>query len=88
MLFPRQTYGCRRISRDTFATAGKAEFLAGGRFYPNAFDADAGKFCDIRAHAVPVLSDPRGFTYNREIEIGNPAATRAHPLDRKDKKAI
>jgi hypothetical protein len=37
---------------------------------------------------VSVFSDTRGFTHYREIEVGNPAAACAHPLDSKSKKAI
>src|ERR1044071_9370937 len=86
--FPRQAHGRGRVGDDAFTAAGKTELLAGGCLDRHAFDFDARKLGDVRAHAVAVFADAWRFAHDGKIEMSNAAAPCAHAPDREDEKPV
>src|SRR6202035_4022486 len=85
---PRKADGGARGGGDAFLAAGEAEPFAGGRLDGDARDVDPGDLGDARAHGVAQWPDLGALADQRDLEIGNAAAARGHPIDRVFQEAV
>src|ERR1019366_5015391 len=81
-IVPGQADGGARDRGDAFLAAGEPEVLAGGRFYRNPRQSEAGDLGDARAHGVAVRADFRALADQGHVEMRDASAARGNPLDR------
>src|SRR5215212_2255920 len=79
---PGQSDGCARHRGNALLAAGKSKPFAGGRFHRDPRDRQSGDLSDALSHGVSVRADFRALANHRYVEMGNPAAARADPIDR------
>ena len=73
---------CRgRLCRDALAPAGKAELFRGRRLDRNTTGRQPADFRDPGTHGLPVRADLRRLADERQVDMGDLAATRYDGID-------
>src|SRR5258708_5175819 len=85
---PWQPHGRGREGRHAFAAPDESELLAGRRLHGHAGEVYSGDFGDALAHGVAMRADAGRFADHVDVEMGDAAAARAHPLDRKGEETV